>query len=99
MKAKEFHIGNQVIGRIGAQLDGGIAGMWCATTAAALIKEHNAIRLGIERLPHSRDTAGTGPAMDGERGLSVWIAARFPVDAVAVPNIQHARFVRLDRRI
>jgi len=80
---KQFDVGDQVIGRVGAQLDSGIAGMWCAAATPALIKQHNAIRGGIEQLSHRRYTAGPGRRAR-QRGLTVGIATRFPVDAVPI---------------
>ena len=39
-----------------------------------------------------------GPAVHDERRLAVRVAARLPVDEVAVADVEHPVVVRLDRR-
>ena len=44
-------------------------------------------------------TARSGSAVNDQRGLTRSVAARFPVDLVAVADLEHPMVVRLDLRI
>jgi hypothetical protein len=46
-----------------------------------------------------RAAPGAGPAVKEDSRLSVGIAALFPIEAMAVANIDMAEAMRLDRRI
>src|SRR5258708_4160063 len=67
-----------------------------AAAAVALIEQHNAIARRIEEAAHAFGATRTRPAMQHQRGLAVGIAADFPIDALAVPHIQHPRLERFD---
>ena len=70
-----------------------------APPAPALVKENDPVTARIERSAGTAFAAGSRPAVDDERGLSVRIAARLPVDVVAVAHLEHSVVVRLARRV
>ena len=63
-----------------------------------LVEQDGAIRRRSEQPAMPVRTAGTGPAVHDQRGLAVRIAARLPIDEVAVANVQHSLLVRFDVR-
>jgi hypothetical protein len=73
--------------------------MGCAAPAAALVVQHDSVMLRIEVAAAARSRTRARPAVDDQHRLAVGIAARFPIDAVAVADVEQALVVRLDRRI
>src|SRR5688572_25664674 len=73
--------------------------MRAAAPAAALVEQHDAIGVGIEKTAGAIVAAGARAAVHEDRGFAVRIAALFVVDLVHVGYAEHAAVVRLDRGI
>ena len=69
--------------------------MWPAFPAVALVDQHDAIPRHVEELEVIGTAAGPGPAVDDERRDP--LAVGFPVDLVAVADVQQAAHGRLRR--
>jgi hypothetical protein len=70
-----------------------------AATTIALIEQHDAIGVRVEKAAHPITTAGAGAAVNHHDGFAVRIATDLPVDAVAVTYLEQAVIVRGDFRI
>jgi hypothetical protein len=97
--SKQLHVRDEFLGGVARQIDVGLAGVWRAPPAAALIEQHDAIRAWIEQpaVPDGRSRTRTSVDHDGR--FPTRVAARLPADAVAVTDLQYPLVVRLDRRI
>src|SRR5258706_332236 len=80
-------------GRVGVEF--GVRGR---TPAAALVEQHHVITLGIEQAPMIGRTAAARAAMEEDRGLPPRRAASFPIDLMAVADIEMTGRIGLDRR-
>jgi len=69
------------------------------SAVSSLVEEHDAEGVGIEEPARPRQPARPWAAVEDHGWLAVWIAARLPVDEVAVADVQHAALVRLDLRV
>lgn len=59
-------------------------------TAATLVEQQHAILVRVEQPPVVGTAAAAGFAMQKHGWLATGIAAKLPVDLVAVANVQHA---------
>src|SRR5687767_7082757 len=83
-------------------MPGGVVDQTCMRTAApaaALVEQHDAISVGIEKAAGTIVAAGAGSAVHEDRRFTVGIAALFVVELVHVRDAEHAAVVRLDRGI
>ena len=94
--AQRLHVIDELPGGVALQVGRRATGVRRASSTAALIEQHDAIRRRIEQSAMPRRAAGTGPAVHHQRRLATRIAARLPVDADAVANIQFPVLIRLD---
>ena len=92
--AQLLHVRDQVPGGVVDQ-----TGVRPAASAAALIEQHDAIRVRIEKAPGAIVAAGAGAAVHEDRRLALGVAAFLVVDLVHRRHAQHAALVRLDRWI
>ncbi len=69
------------------------------TPGTALVKQHNAVFIGIMETPHLVIAAAAGATMKDHNGLAMRIAALLVIEPVAVINTQHAMLERGDLRI
>src|SRR5215469_9552898 len=67
-----------------------------ASTAAALVKEHDAIFLGVEKASHPGFRATAGATVQEHRWLSLRIAAFFEIDAMIAVHAKVAGAVGFD---
>ena len=96
--AQPLHVGDQVVGRVGGHVDGGVARVREAAAAATLVEQDDPVSLGVEVAAASGAAARAGAAVHDERRLAGRVAARLPVDEVAVADVEQPVVVRLDRR-
>jgi hypothetical protein len=75
------------------------AGVGGGAAAAALVEQQDVPAFGVELPAVIRAAAGAGPAVEKDRRLAVRISALFPVQAVAVADVEMAGPIGLDRRI
>src|SRR6476620_1462669 len=87
-----YPIGSSVAGQV--HIEG--AGMWCTASTTALIEEHDPVNIGIKKAAVPGRTARTRAAMQNNGLLAVWVDTGFPVEPIAIANIQPARLIRLD---
>ena len=99
MDPQPFHVGDEVVGRVSREVDGGIIGERPAPPAHPLIEQHDPVAGGVEGSPGAWAAAGAGTPVHHQGRLSGRVAACLPVDKVAVADIEHARLLRLNRRI
>ena len=64
-----------------------------------LVEQQDVVALGVELAAMVRTAAGAGAAMKHDGGLGAGRAASFPIEAVAVTDVEPSRLIRLDRRI
>ena len=67
-----------------------------AAPTPALVEQDDAVRPWIEVPSRIHGAAGPGATMKDQRGLPDRIAAHLPVDAMPVPNIEHASIMGFD---
>src|SRR5205809_6674574 len=87
---QQFDVRDQVLRRVGRQVDVGLARVRRAATAVALIEENDEVLRRIEERPVPRCTPGAGASVEDERGLADRDAIRLEGDEVAVPDVQDA---------
>src|SRR5206468_1443788 len=97
--AKELHVRDEVRSRVHAHVGRRIARVRRAPSTPALVELHDEVALRIEIPAVSGAATGAGSAVNDERRLPVRIAARLPVDAVVITNLQQTMVERLDERI
>src|SRR5262245_28592047 len=97
--AQELHVCQQMLGRVDAHVGCRIACVRSASPAAALVEQHDPIAGGVERSARAPFAARAGPTVDDEPRLALRIAARLPVEGVAVAHVEDAVVVRLGWRI
>ena len=97
--AEQLHIREQVFGGVHAHIGGGITRVRRAPPTAALVEKHDPVPLRIEVATTTAPAPGTRSPVDDQCGLAVGIAARLPVDPIAIAYIEQALVVRLDRGV
>ena len=75
------------------------AGMGTRPAAAALVEQNHPIDVRIEVAPHRRAAAAPRTTMQHQHRDTFRIAALFHIDLVALANVEHPLFERVDRRI
>ncbi len=73
--------------------------VWARSPAAALIKEDNAIMVGVKIAPHRRAAPTAGAAMKDNDRLTVWIAGLFHIKRMTIAHIKHPAIERIDCRV
>ena len=86
--AQQLHVGEQIFRGVHVHIGRGITRVRRAPTAAPLVEEHDPIPLWVEIPPTARAAPRARAAVDDKRGLAVGVAARLPVDAVAVTDVE-----------
>src|SRR3978361_1798439 len=99
MVPESFDVRDQMVGRVRAQLNPGVAGMGRAAPTSALIERDDAVHGRIEGPSHSRYASRPGTAMQEQCRSAIRIAAGIPVDPLPIAHVEKARRVRLDRWI
>src|SRR5205823_2043589 len=97
--AQPFHVGEQMRRSVAAQVRVGIAGVWRAAPAAALIEQDYAVSVWIEVLTMAGRAPRSGAAVHDKGGLAVRITADLPVHEVVIAHVEHPPLVRLDRGV
>src|SRR5712691_941811 len=87
-----------MLGSVVFQADRRVGGVRTALTAAALVEQDDPVNLGVEHLAAATTSPAAGAAVHPQRRLPAGVAAGFPVDLVAIADIQKAPCVRFDRR-
>src|SRR5689334_12459076 len=87
------------MGCVGRQARRRITGMGTTPSTVALIKEHNPESAWVEKSPPVRRTPRPGTPVHDHGRLARRVATCFPVDEVAVANVQHPVVVRFNFRI
>jgi hypothetical protein len=93
---QQLHVADQMVGGIRRKIDGGIARMGAAPSAVALVEQDHPVIARVEEPPEVGRTSGTRTAVHHHRRLAGRIAARLPVDEIALPDIQEAILMWLD---
>ena len=93
---ESLHVCEQVLGGVRAHVGVRIACVRSAAPGAALVEEHDAIAVLVERPAGASFQTGAGPAVNDRRGLAVGIAAGLPIDVVAVAHVEHPVVVGRD---
>jgi hypothetical protein len=99
MLAQAFHVGDQVMGGVGGQISGRVAGVGHAPATVALVEQDDAVALGIEDAALTRRATRARASMNDQRWLALGITADLPVDEMAVAGVEMPVAIRLDRRI
>lgn len=73
--------------------------MRCAAATSALIEQNETVLLGTEQPPHPGCTPRTWTTVHRQCRYAIGIAAGLPIETIAVPDVEQARLVRLDRRV
>jgi hypothetical protein len=72
-------------------------GARAATTA--LVKQHDPVMQRVKIAPHRRAAPAPWPAVQDQNRHALGVAALFNVDAMALPNVDHALIEGFDRRV
>ena len=96
---QSLQVGEEVLGRVGAEIGVRVARVGTAPTAAALIEENDPVGGGIEVAPQTGRAAGARSAVEDDGGLAGRVTAGLPIHLVAVPDVEHAVLVRFDLRV
>ena len=99
MLAQAFDVGEEVVGGVGGQVGVGPARVASAAAAATLFEEHDAVGRGIEESSPVRSTSRARSTVQNYSRLAVGVAALFPVEEVAVADVEPALVVWLGRRM
>ena len=91
-----LHVGDEVLGRVRGQIGRGIACVRLASAAAALIEKDDAVSVRVEEAPPAGRAARARAPVKNDRRLSFGIAAHFPIDPVAVSDLQHTAVVGIN---
>src|SRR5206468_363771 len=97
--SQELDVRDQVMRRVGRKVGRGIAGVWCAPPRVALVEQNDPISGGIEVPAEPGRATRSGPAVENDGWLPLWISADLPVDELAIPHVEHPVLVRLDLRV
>jgi hypothetical protein len=98
MRAQALEVADQVRRRVGRHGREGLrAGD--AATGAPLVEQDDAVAVGVEVPAVAGRAARAGAAVQDDGRLALRVAADLPVEAVAVPDVQQALRVRLERRV
>ena len=95
---QRFDIGDEVVGRVGAQIGVGVAWQRTAAPGVSLVEEDGLIRIGVEVAASARRESGTGTAVKIHSRNAGRVAAALPVDRMPVADSQHSAVIRLDLR-
>src|SRR5258708_4882285 len=96
MLPQQINVAEQVMSGVRGKVGGGVACMRKAPPAVALVEEHHPVLARVEKPPEVRRAPRPRPAMHDDRRFTGRVAAGFPVDKVAVSDIQPPSFVGLD---
>jgi hypothetical protein len=97
--AQELDVREQVVGRVGRQVDGRITGVRRTPAAAALVEQHDAVGIWIEVGQPARRGTRTRAAVEDDRGRAARVAAGLPVHPVPVADVEQAAVVRFGLRV
>jgi hypothetical protein len=83
-------IGEQVMRGIARQRRGGIGSVRNASATSTLVELDDAVALRIEPSAPAWITSTPRPAMEDDCGLPAPIPRSFPVDRLAISDVEHA---------
>ncbi len=94
--AQPFHVGDQMMGRVVRQVGRGVGGVREALAAATLIEQDDPVGRRVEHFARAALSAAARPAVHHQCWFTVRVTAGFPVDPLAVPDVQQSAGIRLD---
>lgn len=97
--AQPLHVVDQVLRGVDRHVGGRVRGVRRGGAAAALVEAEPPVAVRIETAPPGVALAGTGPAVHDQGRLAGGVAELFPVDRVAVADLEHAEGAGFDRRV
>src|SRR5688572_10857680 len=83
--AQPLDVGHEVPGRVGVE-----AGIGPRAPAPPLVEQEQPIAVGVEELPMNGAASAARSAMEEDGGLSLRISAEFPIDRMAVSDLDPA---------
>ena len=99
MLTETLDVRDEVWCRVAREIDVGLGGVRRAPSAPALIEEHDAIRRGVEEPRMPGRAPGARTAVEHHGRFAERVAARLPIHAVAVADVEHPVPVGIDPRI
>jgi hypothetical protein len=87
---------DEVMRRVRRKVDGRRARVRTAVTAAALVEQHDPVRVWVEEPAPPRSATRPGTAVQHEGGLAAGVSAELPVDPVPVADVEQPLVDRLD---
>jgi hypothetical protein len=93
--AQPLHVGDQMLGCVVPHVGGGVAGLWGAAAAAALVEQDQLVTRRVEGPVPAAEEATARAAVHDDRGLAARGAADLPVHLVSVADVEHALVVGL----
>jgi hypothetical protein len=94
-----LEIPEQVLGRVGAEVDLRVGGVRRTAAGAALVEQHHPVRRGVEEASPPGPGARSRAAVEDDRRLPGRVAADLPMHEVPVADVEQPLLVRLDLRI
>lgn len=94
--AEQFHIGKEVLGGVVGHIDRRIRRVRQALPAPSLIEQHDPEGVWIEAPSRAAPTSTAGPDVYHQHRPAFGTSAGFPVDLIAVTDVEQARLVGLD---
>ena len=73
--------------------------MGARTATSALVKQHDPVMQRIKIAPHRRAAPAPRPTVQHQNWRALGVAALFNIDAMPLPNINHALIEGFDRRV
>ena len=99
MLAQALHVRDQMVRGVAAHVRRRVARVRSASPASALVEQHCAVAIGVEAATHVGRAPRAGAAVHHHGRLAVRVAARLPVDEVAVAHVEQSAVIGLDGRI
>jgi hypothetical protein len=93
---KPLEVCDEVGGGVPAQVADRDTGVRRASSAIPLMKEHDAVARRVEQTSVSRSAGCARASVQNDRGLSLRVSTRLPVDRVPVTDIEPSLLVRFD---
>ena len=96
---ERLDVADEMVCRVRREVRRPVAGMRQASSTAALVELDDAIARRVEPATSSRRAPAARAAVERHRRRAVRVAGGLPVDRLAIADVEHARRVRLDRRV
>ena len=97
--AQSLDVGDEVVRRVDAEVDIGLAGVWRAPAGAPLVEQDDSIGRRVEVPAIPRTAPRPWAAVQDDGGLAVRVPAHLPIQALSVTHVEHPGGVGLDVRI